>query len=59
MDLAEEFGSVVCEWAASGFNEFVFYDPPYARAGVPVAEPDVVDELLGDVIPKFRRELRS
>jgi alkanesulfonate monooxygenase SsuD/methylene tetrahydromethanopterin reductase-like flavin-dependent oxidoreductase (luciferase family) len=54
---ALEFEGIVHDWAASGFTDFVFYDPPYARAGVPVAEPNVLDELVADVIPRLRREL--
>jgi alkanesulfonate monooxygenase SsuD/methylene tetrahydromethanopterin reductase-like flavin-dependent oxidoreductase (luciferase family) len=56
---AEEFGELVMSWAAAGFTEFVFYDPPYARPGVPVASPHVVDEILNDTVPRLRRELGS
>ncbi len=54
---AAEFADVVAAWWAAGFREFVFYDPPYARAGVRVAGPAVIDELLGSTIPDLRRSL--
>jgi alkanesulfonate monooxygenase SsuD/methylene tetrahydromethanopterin reductase-like flavin-dependent oxidoreductase (luciferase family) len=54
---AGAFESLVHDWAAVGFTDFTFYDPPYARAGVPVAAPDVTAELMTDVIPRLRREL--
>ena len=54
---AGEFERLVGEWVADGFSDIVFYDPPYARAGVPAAGPEVMNELLDDVIPRLRREL--
>ena len=54
---ADQFEDVVHEWFDAGFSEVVFYDPPYGRAGVPVAAPDVTDELLAVTIPRLRREL--
>jgi alkanesulfonate monooxygenase SsuD/methylene tetrahydromethanopterin reductase-like flavin-dependent oxidoreductase (luciferase family) len=54
---ADEFAEHVRRWNDAGFTHFIFYDPPYARAGVPRAEPSVVDELLEHTIPQLRRDL--
>ena len=43
---AEEFEARVLQWHDAGFRDVVFYDPPYAREGVPVAPPEVVNEIL-------------
>ena len=37
---ATEFEDLVHTWADAGFTEVIFYDPPYARAGVPCASPE-------------------
>ncbi len=55
---AGHFEDVVHEWFDAGFTEFVFYDPPYGRAGVPVAPPDAIDDLLSASLGRLRRELR-
>ena len=47
----------VREWHAAGFREFVFYDPPYARAGVPCAAPETVDAVLHESLPRLRAAL--
>lgn len=47
----------VVEWHAAGFREFLFYDPPYARAGVPCAAPEVVEQVLHDSLPRLRAAL--
>lgn len=47
----------VVAWHAAGFREFLFYDPPYARAGVPCAEPAVVEQVLHDSLPRLRAAL--
>ena len=44
----------VVEWHTAGFREFLFYDPPYARAGVPCAAPAVVEQVLHDSLPRLR-----
>lgn len=49
-----EFLRLVEQWSEAGFTEFVFYDPPYARAGVPVAPPDA-----GEVITAAIADLRD
>jgi alkanesulfonate monooxygenase SsuD/methylene tetrahydromethanopterin reductase-like flavin-dependent oxidoreductase (luciferase family) len=54
---ASHFADVVHEWFDAGFSEVVFYDPPYGRADVPIASPDVIDELLSVTLPRLRREL--
>ena len=54
---AGEFEQLVHEWFGAGFTEVVFYDPPYARAGVPLAAAGVIDQLLSDVLPRLRRDL--
>jgi alkanesulfonate monooxygenase SsuD/methylene tetrahydromethanopterin reductase-like flavin-dependent oxidoreductase (luciferase family) len=46
---AAELGERVGAWHAAGFTDVVFYDPPYARAGVPCAGPEVVDEVLSEL----------
>jgi hypothetical protein len=51
------FADVVHEWFDAGFTEVVFYDPPYGRADVPIASPDVIDELLAVTVPRLRHEL--
>jgi alkanesulfonate monooxygenase SsuD/methylene tetrahydromethanopterin reductase-like flavin-dependent oxidoreductase (luciferase family) len=45
------------EWHAAGFQECIFYDPPYARAGVPCAPPEAVEEVLRDTLPRLRAAL--
>ena len=52
-----EFADLVRRWHEAGFTHFIFYDPPYARDGVPRAEPRVVDELLAHTIPHLREDL--
>jgi alkanesulfonate monooxygenase SsuD/methylene tetrahydromethanopterin reductase-like flavin-dependent oxidoreductase (luciferase family) len=54
---AKEFETLVRRWCDAGFTHFIFYDPPYAREGVPRADPRVVDELLADAIPRLRQDL--
>lgn len=54
---AGEFTDVVSAWWEAGFREFIFYDPPYGRGDVRVAEPAMIDELLGSTIPDLRRSL--
>ena len=54
---ASQFADVVHKWFDAGFTEVVFYDPPYGRAGVPIASPDVIDEVLSATLPRLRREL--
>lgn len=54
---ANEFAELVRRWREAGFTHFIFYDPPYAREGVPRAEPGLVDELLADTIPGLRETL--
>jgi alkanesulfonate monooxygenase SsuD/methylene tetrahydromethanopterin reductase-like flavin-dependent oxidoreductase (luciferase family) len=49
-----EFEDMVSRWRDAGFSEFVFYDPPYARAGLPKAPPAAVEEVLADVLPRLR-----
>src|SRR4051794_24935747 len=51
------FEDVVHEWFDAGFTEFVFYDPPYGRADVPIASPEVIGELLSVTVARLRREL--
>jgi len=50
-----QFEELVGRWVEQGFDEVVFYDPPYARDGVPKAPPGAVDDVLADVLPRFRR----
>ena len=54
---ATEFEDLVHTWVAAGFSEVIFYDPPYARPGVPCAAPAIVDEVLGEVLPRLGRDL--
>ena len=54
---ANQFEDVVHEWFGAGFTDVVFYDPPYGRADVPIAPPDVINELLSATLPRLRREL--
>jgi alkanesulfonate monooxygenase SsuD/methylene tetrahydromethanopterin reductase-like flavin-dependent oxidoreductase (luciferase family) len=54
---AAHFSDVVHQWFDAGFTEVVFYDPPYGRAGVPIASPDVIEELLTVTVPRLRQEL--
>lgn len=53
---AAEFERLANAWFDAGFTELVFYDPPYARPGLPKADPETVDELLAETIPRLRRE---
>jgi alkanesulfonate monooxygenase SsuD/methylene tetrahydromethanopterin reductase-like flavin-dependent oxidoreductase (luciferase family) len=46
---AAELADRVREWHTAGFREVIFYDPPYARAGVPCAPPEAVDEVLANL----------
>jgi alkanesulfonate monooxygenase SsuD/methylene tetrahydromethanopterin reductase-like flavin-dependent oxidoreductase (luciferase family) len=54
---ANEFAELVLRWHEAGFTHFIFYDPPYARDGVPRAEPQAVDELIAHTIPHLRQDL--
>jgi alkanesulfonate monooxygenase SsuD/methylene tetrahydromethanopterin reductase-like flavin-dependent oxidoreductase (luciferase family) len=54
---AAEFEDVVARWHAEGFRDFVFYDPPYGRPGVPVAPPSATETVLGSSIPSLRSSL--
>jgi alkanesulfonate monooxygenase SsuD/methylene tetrahydromethanopterin reductase-like flavin-dependent oxidoreductase (luciferase family) len=54
---AAEFEDVVARWHAEGFREFVFYDPPYGRPGVPVARPSVMEAVLGSSVPLLRSSM--
>jgi alkanesulfonate monooxygenase SsuD/methylene tetrahydromethanopterin reductase-like flavin-dependent oxidoreductase (luciferase family) len=54
---ASQFEDLVHDWFDAGFTDIVFYDPPYGRANVPTALPDAIDELLGETIPRLRRDL--
>ncbi len=54
---SEQFEDQVAAWHAEGFSEFLFYDPPYARAGVPRAGPQAVYEVLASSLPRLRRDL--
>jgi len=56
---ASHFEHLVHEWNGAGFSEVIFYDPPYGRADVPIASPDVIDELLSVTVPRLREELAS
>ncbi len=49
-----ELEDLVAEWHAAGFGELIIYDPPYARAGLPCASPDVMDEVLHASFPRLR-----
>lgn len=49
-----QFEQLVADWHEQGFRDFIFYDPPWARAGVPVAAAALVDELLGASLPRLR-----
>lgn len=49
-----EFEQLVSDWHDAGFSDFIFYDPPVARAGEPVATPQAVDEVLASSIPRLR-----
>jgi alkanesulfonate monooxygenase SsuD/methylene tetrahydromethanopterin reductase-like flavin-dependent oxidoreductase (luciferase family) len=51
---AAQFEDRVTAWHDEGFSEFVFYDPPYARAGIPRAAPEVVEEVLASSLPRLR-----
>jgi alkanesulfonate monooxygenase SsuD/methylene tetrahydromethanopterin reductase-like flavin-dependent oxidoreductase (luciferase family) len=52
-----QFEDVIAAWHAEGFRDFVFYDPPYARAGVPVAPASATDEILESSLPTLRAAL--
>ena len=52
-----QFEDLVAAWSDAGFDEFLFYDPPYARAGVHLAEPAAVDEILASSLPRLRHDL--
>ena len=52
-----QFEDLVATWSDAGFDEFLFYDPPYARAGVQSAEPHAVDEILASSLPRLRHDL--
>jgi alkanesulfonate monooxygenase SsuD/methylene tetrahydromethanopterin reductase-like flavin-dependent oxidoreductase (luciferase family) len=52
-----EFEDVVARWHAEGFRDFIFYDPPYGRPGVPVAPPSAIDAVLGSSLPLLRSSL--
>lgn len=54
---AAEFEDLVATWHSAGFRDFVVYDPPYARPGVPNASASAVDEVLATSLPRLRREL--
>jgi alkanesulfonate monooxygenase SsuD/methylene tetrahydromethanopterin reductase-like flavin-dependent oxidoreductase (luciferase family) len=54
---ANEFDEQVRRWHDAGFTHFIFYDPPYAREGVPRAEPRIVEELLANTIQRLRQDL--
>jgi alkanesulfonate monooxygenase SsuD/methylene tetrahydromethanopterin reductase-like flavin-dependent oxidoreductase (luciferase family) len=54
---ASHFEHVVHEWFAAGFTDVIFYDPPYGRAGVPVAPPAAIDDVLSRSLARLRREL--
>ncbi len=56
---ASEFADLVKRWHASGFTDFVFYDPPYRTSGLPAAEAVVTDELLDYTIPSLRADLAT
>jgi alkanesulfonate monooxygenase SsuD/methylene tetrahydromethanopterin reductase-like flavin-dependent oxidoreductase (luciferase family) len=51
---ASHFEDVVHQWFDAGFTDVVFYDPPYARADVPLAPSDAIDELLCTILPRLR-----
>ena len=52
-----QFEDVVAAWSDAGFDEFLFYDPPYARDGVQSAEPAAVDEILASSLSRLRHAL--
>ena len=54
---ASNFEDLVHTWFNAGFTEVVFYDPPYGRAGVPIAPPNTIEELLSESLVRLRREL--
>ena len=54
---AQQLEERIMDWHAAGFRDFFFYDPPYARAGVPRADPNVIEQLLHETLPRLRVNL--
>lgn len=52
-----QFEDRVAEWYEPGFRDFFFYDPPYARGGVPCAPTEAVPPVLAESLPSLRSAL--